>query len=59
MGDPEVTRYFENVVIEARVKTEESEDRVKELQEKTDQRCPVFTMLKAACIELEPDWTKA
>jgi putative redox protein len=59
MGDPNVKPYFENVVINAEVKTDESEERVKELQEKTDQRCPVFTTLKAAGIELEPNWSKA
>jgi putative redox protein len=59
MGDPNVKPYFENVVINAEVKTDESEKRVKELQEKTDQRCPVFTTLKAAGIELEPNWSKA
>jgi putative redox protein len=59
MGDPNVQPYFEKVTINAKVKTTESEERIKELQEKTDARCPVYTTFKAAGIELEPNWTKA
>lgn len=59
MGDPNVKPYFEKVAIEAKVKTDESEERIQELHEKTDQRCPVFTTFKAAGIELEPNWAKA
>jgi putative redox protein len=59
MGDPEVKPYFEKVTIDAKVKTSETQERVNELQEKTDKRCPVYTTLKAAGIELEPNWVKA
>ncbi|GIM45833.1 hypothetical protein DNHGIG_13820 [Collibacillus ludicampi] len=59
MGDPNVRPYFEKVTIHAKVKTSESEDRLKELQEITDSRCPVYTTLKAAGVELESNWVKA
>ncbi|WCK52944.1 OsmC family protein [Aneurinibacillus sp. Ricciae_BoGa-3] len=59
MGDPNVRPYFEKVTIHAKVKTSESEERVQELQEKTDLRCPVYTTLKAANVELVPNWVKA
>ncbi|WP_421379706.1 OsmC family protein [Bacillus salacetis] len=59
MGDPEVQPYFEKVTIHAKVKTSEAPERIDELQEKTDKRCPVYTTLKAAGIELEPNWIKA
>jgi uncharacterized OsmC-like protein len=52
MGDPNVRPYFEKVTINAKVKTSESEERIKELQEKTDSRCPVYTTLKAAGVEI-------
>jgi putative redox protein len=59
MGDPNVRPYFEKVIVNAKVKTNESEERIKELQEKTDLRCPVFTTLKAAGVEMVPNWVKA
>jgi putative redox protein len=59
MGDPNVRPYFEKVTVHAKVKTSESEDRIKELQEITDSRCPVYTTLKAAGVELEVNWVKA
>jgi uncharacterized OsmC-like protein len=59
MGDPNVRPYFEKVTINAKVKTSESEERIKELQEKTDLRCPVYTTLKAAGVEMVPNWVKA
>lgn len=59
MGDPNVRTYFEKVEISAEVKTSESEDRVKKLQEITDSRCPVFNTLKAAGVEITTNWKKA
>ncbi|MBH8605740.1 OsmC family protein [Thermoactinomyces sp. CICC 10522] len=59
MGDPNVRPYFERVTIHAKVKTSEPEERIKELQEKTDLRCPVYTTLKAAGVEMVPNWVKA
>ncbi|WP_347230879.1 OsmC family protein [Bacillus sp. LL01] len=59
MGNQEVRPYFEKVQIEARVQTSESDERIKELQDKTDQRCPVYTMMKAAGVELEANWVRA
>jgi putative redox protein len=59
MGDPNVRPYFEKVTVEAKVKTTESEERIKELQEKTDLRCPVYTTLKAAGVEMVTNWVKA
>ncbi|OIJ18912.1 osmotically inducible protein C [Anaerobacillus alkalidiazotrophicus] len=59
MGDPTVRPYFETISVEATIATSESEDRVKELQEKVEARCPVYTMLKAAGVELTDEWVKA
>jgi putative redox protein len=59
MGDPNIKPYFDKITINAKVKTSESEERIQELQEKTDARCPVYTTFKAANIELVPNWTKA
>lgn len=59
MGDPTVRPYFETISVEAIIATSESEDRVKELQKKVEARCPVYTMLKAAGVELTDEWVKA
>ncbi|WP_181350419.1 OsmC family protein [Thalassobacillus sp. CUG 92003] len=59
MGDPNVRPYFQTVNIEATVKTSETQERVEKLQQLTDQRCPVFTTLKAADVELNANWNKA
>ncbi|RPE88627.1 putative OsmC-like protein [Salisediminibacterium halotolerans] len=57
MGDPSVRPYFQTVRVNATVKTSESEERVKELQEKVEARCPVYTMMKAADVKMEDSWT--
>ncbi|UII56298.1 OsmC family protein [Cytobacillus spongiae] len=59
MGDATVRPYFERVTVEAKVKTEETDDRIKELQQKVESRCPVYTMLKAANVEMNDTWTRA
>ena len=59
MGVEGVQPYFEKVTIDAKVKTSESQERINELQSKTDERCPVYTMFEAAGIELVPNWVKA
>jgi len=32
---------------------------IKELQEKVEARCPVYTMLKGANVEMKENWEKA
>ncbi len=59
MGDPNVKPYFEKVTIDAKVQTSESEERIAELWRITDSRCPLYTTLKAAGVELESKWSKA
>jgi putative redox protein len=59
MGDPNVRPYFENITVEVAVKTSESEERIQELKEKVESRCPVYTMLKAANVEMNDHWYKA
>lgn len=59
MGKEGVRPYFQTITVNAQVKTSESEERIKELQEIVDTRCPVFTTLKAADTEMVPNWAKA
>lgn len=58
MGVPNVRPYFEKIKINAKVHTSETQDRINQLQKTTDERCPVYTTLKAAGTELEVNWTK-
>ena len=59
MGEEGVRPYFQKVTVHAKVETSESDERLQELQEKVDSRCPVFTTLKAADIEMDVLWEKA
>ncbi|WP_034551811.1 OsmC family protein [Carnobacterium funditum] len=58
MGNKDVRPYFKSIKINARVKTNESEERINELQIIVDSRCPIFTTLEAADVEMIPNWTK-
>lgn len=57
-GEPGVQVFFEKVWFQATVSTSESAERLAELKEKTEARCPVLTMVKAAGTELETKWLK-
>lgn len=59
MGDPSVRPYFEEVSVNVTVKTSESDERIKELQEKVEPRCPVYTLFKAAGVKMNDNWVKA
>jgi putative redox protein len=59
MGDASVKQYFETITIEAVVDTDESNERIQELKEKTDSRCPVFNILKDTnFIKIQSTWRK-
>jgi putative redox protein len=59
MGTADVRPYFQKVDINAKVTTDETDERIQELKEKTDARCPVYTTLEAANVELNATWEKA
>lgn len=59
MGDASVKQYFQALTIEALVDTDESDERIQELKEKTDSRCPVFNILKDTnFIKIQSTWRK-
>lgn len=58
MGEEGVRPYFQTITVSAQVKTSESAERIQELQEIVDSRCPVFTTLKAAETKMVPNWIK-
>ncbi|WP_084221318.1 OsmC family protein [Anoxybacillus thermarum] len=59
MGDSSIRPYFEQVFVEVVVKTEESEERIQQLKEKVEARCPVYTLLKSAGVQMNDQWYKA
>lgn len=59
MGNESVRTYFEKVTINARLKTDETEEKIKAFQEMVDKRCPIYQTLKAANVELISKWVKA
>jgi putative redox protein len=58
-GDASVKQYFQTLTIEALVDTDESDERIQELKEKTDSRCPVFNILKDTnFIKIQSTWRR-
>ncbi|MBY6035801.1 OsmC family protein [Fictibacillus nanhaiensis] len=59
MGEEGIRPYFQKITVNAKVKTSESEERIQELQKIVDNRCPVYTTMVAADVEMVPNWVKA
>lgn len=59
MGDPDVQPYFEEVVVNVKVETSEDDERIKQLEEQVEARCPIYTLFKAAGVKLTNNWEKA
>lgn len=59
MGDSSVRPYFEEVSVDVQVKTTESDERIKELQEQVETRCPIYTLFYAAGVKMNDNWVKA
>ena len=53
MGDLAVDPYFQKIVVKAFVETSESQERIDEMREAVDLRCPVFKTIKDAFIPIE------
>lgn len=58
MGEEGVRPYFQKITVNAEVSTNESEERIQELQEIVDARCPIYTTMVAAGVEMIANWTK-
>ena len=58
MGDRRVRPHFQTVRVEARVRTEESEDRLREVVEETEARCPVYNLISDAGVRMEIVWIR-
>jgi len=54
-----VVPHFRTVRMEARVRTHESEARLREVVEETEARCPVFNLIRDAGVKIETAWIRA
>lgn len=57
LGTAPVTRHFENVDFQVRVRTQESAERLAELSAKVHDRCPALNLLKDAGVKVNANWT--
>jgi uncharacterized OsmC-like protein len=58
MGIRGVRQHFKQVRLEATVTTSESEERLAEVVEETENRCPVFNLMRDANVDLEVRWIR-
>jgi uncharacterized OsmC-like protein len=58
MGNRAVRPHFQTVRLEARVFTDESEERLREVVEETEARCPVYNLISDAGVRIETLWIR-
>ncbi len=58
LGNRAVRPHFQTVRVQAVVDTDETEERLREVVEETEARCPVFNLLKDADVRLELHWLR-
>ncbi|HEY5579199.1 MAG TPA: OsmC family protein [Acidimicrobiia bacterium] len=58
MGVRGIRQHFQTVRVQATVTTEESEERLREVVEETEARCPVYNLIVDAGVNLEMLWVR-
>ncbi len=58
LGVRGVRQHFQTIRVEATVTTSESEERLAEIVEETEARCPVFNLINDAGVNLEVRWVR-
>ena len=58
LGVEEVRPHFQTIRVEAVVTTNESEERLAEVVEETERRCPVFNLVTDAGVKTEMRWIR-
>ncbi len=53
-----VVPHFQSVKVEARVSTQETQERLLEVVEETEARCPVFNLIKDANVRADVVWIR-
>jgi uncharacterized OsmC-like protein len=58
MGEEGVRTHFQKVRFQVNIQTEESEERIEQLKNEVERRCPVFNLLHDAGVEVDAKWSK-
>ncbi len=58
MGKRDVRPHFQTIRVEAKVTTDEPEERLREVVEETERRCPVFNLVSDAGVNLVVRWVR-
>lgn len=58
MGVENVRPHFQTIRVQATVTTDESEERLAEVVEETERRCPVFNLVTDAGVKTEMLWVR-
>lgn len=58
MGVEGVSPHFQSVDFEVRIQTDENDERIKELKQKVEKRCPVMNLLLDAGVHVTSKWTR-
>lgn len=53
-----IQTYFDTVAIKIIISTDESDEVLQELQEKVEQRCPLFNLLVDAGVKVNSKWER-
>ncbi len=56
MGVEGVSPHFQKVRFDVTLDTDENQERIQELKETVEKRCPVFNLLKDAGVEVVANW---
>lgn len=59
MGQPDVSTHFQSLNFTVNIKTDESAERLRALQDAVEARCPVFNLLRDAKVTIDSQWTRA
>lgn len=58
MGEPDVCTHFQSLQFTVSIKTDETDERLQQLQEAVSARCPVYNLLRDAKVELSTQWQR-
>jgi uncharacterized OsmC-like protein len=58
LGQRGVRQHFQTVKVQAAVTTTEPVERLREVVEETEARCPVFNLIRDAGVNLEVSWIR-
>ncbi|WNO60163.1 OsmC family protein [Rheinheimera sp. MMS21-TC3] len=58
LGQPEVSTHFQSLHFTVTIQTEESAERLQELQDTVSRRCPIYNLLQEAKVNLHSQWLR-